>query len=622
MTERHKHAFLRIPIIWILIWAAGCSSPEPGPSGYRLTHLVPSSDECPFRSLDQSPSEKDGEPDFPDSEWVIARIKAGGITRNAMVLRPDQPLEITADTLHDARFRASLVAPVDSSNLTTDLRVRIRTESSAQPGTAAERWVIMPRDAGSGWIPVDFDLSGLGPGEKTLCITLEGSGINKSNLPVFIGSPVMISGDPDSRKTSIVMILLDSLRADHLGCYGYPEPVSPFIDRLSRGSVQYMAARSPCSWTMPSVNALFTGIYPSRYQYIGDPMKELPDSMESLAQVLSRNGYFAIGISSNSLIVPEHGFDRGFDVFDDTSVRYGQKNSATLMYSRTVELLKTYRDLPLFLYVHCMDPHDHYAPPGPFRHMFDLPAGVARDLIIQGDSGQLMSRIESAGEIPPDREQTSYLNALYSGEIRCMDAIVEWILRKMQDLGMHRELNLIVTSDHGEEFMDHGRLQHARTLYEESIRIPLLIWKRDRFRSCDLVRGPVSLIDLVPTLMSAANLDIPEGIDGVDIGKPEIVPPERTLFAQLHDLDRPIISWRAAIRGNLKVLQIGSAPFQYYRLDSDPGELSAVSGDPAGFHALAQELGARLDAERNLPRESCRNDEYIEQQLKRLGYIN
>jgi arylsulfatase A-like enzyme len=612
---------LLICVVSFSLW--GCSSGTDSTSKYCLHHLVPPGGDYRLISLDPDQTNP------PDAETMkpvtarFARVRMARITRRSIVLLPKRLFKTEINTGRNARFRADITSRSKTGMSMGITGIEIEVVNSTDRNSRLIKQIPLPADTAGSWIPVDIDLSSLAPGQSTFSMKLvcNPDADTSGDGQIFVGAPVITSGDPPKSHSNIIYVLLDSLRADHVGCYGYPGGITPFIDQLSRSSLQCCPVMAPASWTMPSVNAMFTGVYPSRYPHAGDPLRELSHSVETLAEILARHGFLTVGISSNILIVPGRGYDRGFDVFDEYNVKYCGTSAATPMYARTVELLEKYRDLPVFIYFHSMDPHDRYCPPDPFKQMYSYPDKPVREVIQQGNAGKLMTGMETNTRESPEPYEVHYLSSLYKGEIRCMDSIVEWTIRKMHDLGMAQDLFLIVGSDHGEEFMERGMLQHARTLREESIRVPLLLSKRTFYRTGSVLDDPVSLVDVSPTILNVLGIPVPEGLDGIPIHSGGTGQPHRTLHAQLHDLMHPTPSWRVACKDGKKIVKIGTGSHEYYDLDTDPGEFHHLDGGGDGFTSLTADFDEAYRVEKAGGSKPADVDEDTRAHLKALGYI-
>ncbi|MBW2287471.1 MAG: sulfatase [Deltaproteobacteria bacterium] len=317
---------------------------------------------------------------------------------------------------------------------------------------------------------------------------------------------------------NVVMIVIDTLRADRLGSYGYSRPTSPNIDALARESCLFENAVSQSSWTGPSIASLFTSMYPSQHGMV-DFKSSLGDALPTLAGVFRATGYTTLGVSANfTFISPNKGFSRDFDTFEvlsrppepgEKAEIYGTNSVAGgEVTERVFSLLAENRADPFFLYVHYMDPHSSYDPPAPFRDRF-----VADyDGPIDGSTEQLQEIVRGELEIGP--ADIEHLQSLYDAEVATADAEVGRLLDHLRAIGAYEDSIVVLLSDHGEEFMDHGSLFHMFTLYREQIHVPLILRKPGGLGGGTRVASIIELVDVGPTVLELAGIDDAREISG------------------------------------------------------------------------------------------------------------
>lgn len=320
----------------------------------------------------------------------------------------------------------------------------------------------------------------------------------------------------------VVFISVDTLRADHLGAYGYGRETSPRIDELARSSVRFDQASSQASWTLPSHMSMITSQYPHVHG-VEDDGTSLAEEATTLAEILAANGYDTAALISWVYLSEQYGFAQGFGRFEellppphlvDSATRASFKAEHVTDYA--IRWLERPHERPYFLFVHYFDPHLDYAPPEPYDTMFDPDyKGDAR-----GDFEWIWPYIkgvhhEPATITPRDLE---HITALYDGEIRYTDVHVGRLLDAVdRTLGLDNCI-IVFTSDHGEELNDHGSMEgHQWTLYEEVIRVPLLIRLPNRALAGRVIRAPVELIDIAPTLLARLGIARPGTFQGKDL---------------------------------------------------------------------------------------------------------
>lgn len=313
--------------------------------------------------------------------------------------------------------------------------------------------------------------------------------------------PAPAPAAPDSipRATrGYVLISIDTLRADHLGCYGYPRPTSPFLDSLAQRATLFEEAYAQYPSTLVSHMSMLTGLHP-REHGVYPPNSVLSDEVEILPEVFQRAGFRTGAFTEGGFLRARFGFRRGFDVFSAQDRQGARKIKAT--FGRAVRFLEGVKpDDRFFVFVHTYAVHTPYDAPPKYRKPFwsgDPPPGAIPA------TGPGLTRHNATGELlePP---VVDWLTALYDAGIRQTDEVVRDFFADLERLGLDDEVTVIVTSDHGEELQDHGKLSHTR-LYRETLRVPLLVIHPDQ-RSAVRHRGVVQLLDLPSTLYDLARL--------------------------------------------------------------------------------------------------------------------
>jgi len=396
------------------------------------------------------------------------------------------------------------------------------------------------------------------------------------------------SGVASRERPNIVCVVIDTLRADHLGLYGYQRPTSPALDELGRRAlvVDRMIAQS--SWTKPSVASLFTSLNPSQHRAVEETTQNvLAGSLTTLAEILQQEGYRTAGFSENPHIGPSTRFDQGFDLFQTLGGFDGNKDFVVQGARAFLEQATNQRD-PFFLYLHILDPHGPYEP-GPERRsefLGDLESSDAR--VRQGRVGQLAEGTQLLAQLTP--QDLDYLRALYDAELRQTDQVVAELLTRLEQLGLRERTIVLVTSDHGEEFLEHGTLKHGYQLFEETVRVPLIL----AVPGAPARRvGDAALqhIDLAPTLLELVGLPVPGTFRGQSFAgllRGESLP------------ERPMVletAWRgvdikALRRGRWKlIVDRVAGTRRLFDLETDPAELHDRSASEPG---LVDELEAEL----------------------------
>jgi len=268
-------------------------------------------------------------------------------------------------------------------------------------------------------------------------------------------------------RPNVLFVVVDTLRWDHVGCYGAARKTTPFVDDYAAGATRFDRAYSVAPWTMPSVASMFTGLYPSRHGANSFGLG-LTDEVDTLAEILQREGYATQGVISHTAIGARNNFQQGFDVYLESEARGHDHLSTDGVTGQAIGKLEGLAagEAPFFLFVHYFDPHYNYK-----RHP---EYGFAADAAGRLDGEQPMRELlRMAPDMTPDESQ--FLRDLYDEEVRFTDAGIGRLLERLQVLGLDEDTIVILTADHGEEFLDHGDLGHTGSLYEELVRVPLIL---------------------------------------------------------------------------------------------------------------------------------------------------
>ena len=433
------------------------------------------------------------------------------------------------------------------------------------------------------------------------------------------------------RPRNVVFICLDTVRADHLGCYGYDRGTSPNLDRLAERSVVFDDVLSPSSWTLPVLASAMTGLYPHEHGglYFRTPIR---DGTEHLAQMLGREGIRSAAIGQFPFGFDFYRFQNGFDLYDQKWSMLAPKTTGQI-----VRWLREVRDdrKGLFLWAHYFEPHMPYQMQVDSVGFYDP---TYRGKLYQVFDPNLYLKA-MADDTPKGRGERRRILELYDGEIFCADKYLGRILDELARLDMADETMIIVTADHGEHFGEHGIVEHGNTLYEELVRVPLVIHAPGcRPGRCKQL---VSLVDLVPTILDFLQLPARQ-LSGCSL-LPALAggsPPARTLFSTLDTVSSVIfvpdgrdpskIETRDKTIHNMKVVRSGTRKLIYnakdrtyamYDLAADPREQRNLITDGKPPADLAKQLGDWLFAmERYTPTVASPNKDVLEA-MRSLGYI-
>ncbi len=376
---------------------------------------------------------------------------------------------------------------------------------------------------------------------------------------------------------NVILYVVDTLRADHLGVYGYKRETSPAIDAFSRDAVIFERAYSTSGWTRPATASVLTGLIPPRHAAITRSSKINPD-VPLLSDYLRRSGYQTTGFVTNVNVLPLWGFDRGFDRYVDVESLTGEKH-AGVVHRLVAEHMQTDLREPFLLYLHLLDPHTPYDAPPPFDQRW---------------------RTKGIGPIGPADIRELGLDeivAAYDQEIAYTDQRFGEMLVELEERGLYDDALIVLTSDHGEEFGDHGRYFHGHSLFDELVRVPLIVKLPGNAHAGARVSGPVSVVDIVPTVLGrvapAPEIDV-DGVDLMDAIARGSSDSDRVLMLDLNLLlsKQQRFDSEGVVRGRFKFLRHSRPQTKTALYDLEVDENTNL----VEAHAeIARELGERLD---------------------------
>lgn len=345
-------------------------------------------------------------------------------------------------------------------------------------------------------------------------------------------TPLVVTDLP-GKGYNVAVILVDTLRPDHLGCYGYDRPTSPRIDALAAEGVVFEAARTASTYTGEAVAALFTGMPPAMSpEGLGWSARPMPLE-RNLPRIFEAAGY-KTGIFSTSFVMRFRGF---YDSFQESELFPGVANASALDEDLTTAALafaERHRNERTFQYLHYYAPHAPYNPPAEFLAPFSIDRGI-----LDPESDIHPAALVSQG-MQADDPRWAELKKHYDAEIALVDRAIGRYIDGLDTMGLKDNTIIVILSDHGEEFMEHGFADHAWNLYEETLRIPLVFWSPALFEP-GRIADPVSIVDVMPTLLQC--LQIPHTpfsgpVSGQYLFAPgtsawSYVPRDATLYASL-----------------------------------------------------------------------------------------
>ncbi len=424
--------------------------------------------------------------------------------------------------------------------------------------------------------------------------------------------------DPEVRP-NIILIVIDCLRPDHMSCYGYSRDTSPAIDALAAEGIRYTSSYSNAAWTKPSVATMFSGLYPNEHGVV-NTSSSMPDEVLTIAERLKARGYRTMFFNGGNVFLKKiFNFHQGFDFY--RYYPHKTKNAGHLT-DDFISLLSAVSETPFFVYLHYMDAHTPYTK-NSYNDAF-LPAGAPR--LIPGTADLLSDTIKTqtaAGSLSQQKKDA--LVALYDGQIRFIDHNVKRIIAGLERADLLSHTTIIITSDHGEEFWEHGNFEHGHTLYNEVLRVPLIVWSKAAKPKID--SAPIDLRVMPDIIMAAAEAAHNDPTADRPLK-------DRNIFATglFFGSEKYCL-----ISNNQKIIinteeTTGKAPLtsfaqqtnrEVYDLAADPGEIHNISTAQEGTGRLAAALMEYRNHPRRFPEsnDAVVIDAPLKQQLKSLGYI-
>ena len=447
-------------------------------------------------------------------------------------------------------------------------------------------------------------------------------------------------------KPNVLLITVDTLRPDHLGCYGYGRPTSRFIDTLAARGVVFRVAITAAGRTVQSFPSILTGVYPMVHglRYEGQSHEILAGRL-TLTRVLKENGYDSFAVTQGLNV----GLHRDFDIYDpdiylDPAGKkvYLPTRSDSDASRKAVQWLRHRgrRDAPFFLWVRYNAPHWPYEAPAPFTEMFD--SGYKGPHVFNDEARPGVERGDIIfGRTRLAAREVEHAVAHYDGEVACADHAAGELLGALESMGLMGRTLVVLTADHGENLGEHDYFfEHGAFLYEPTVRVPLIISYPPSLPSGRTVASQARTIDIVPTVLDVAGIPIPPGLQGVSLlprmlggeGGPAPLAYSESGRNFYKENPRQYVEgvagkWRMIRSDRFKLIMIptgtGEPTWEFYDLENDPGETSNVLGRfPREEETLRRAL---LDLVAGDPMKDDRNEPALppglEENLRSLGYV-
>jgi arylsulfatase A-like enzyme len=496
-----------------------------------------------------------------DIEFPLPESAAGGefdVDADAFVVPPatrtidTEPVRVAPGSLLEGGIG---VDPLSVDAKASPVRFELVARTARGDRTLLDETVDPTSGRARAWIDYRIDLANLA-GEEVRFVLItrvlprpDEAVATDFGMPLWGGARILVR-PTEKRPPNVVLISLDTLRADYVGAYGSTLETTPNLDRLAEEGVLFENVVAPYPSTTASHMSMLTGIYPGVHDVLG-PTRQLSEELRTLTEVLSAHGYQTAAVTEDGMVSARSGFARGFGFYREFKTWNPAKTDGFVRegVSASLEWLDRHPGERFFLFLHTYQVHGPYAPPEDFK-VFSA----------QGEAAEV-ARVER------DR-------LLYAGEVLYTDHEIGRFLGGLAERGLADDTIVIVTADHGEAFGEHGALGHGLYLTDEVLRIPLIVRAPGEVPDGLRISAPVSLVDVTPTVLGLVGIPVPEGLQGLSL-LPLIADPaaerfrDRILYSQR---DRGENSSFAVHRRNRKWLfRHGEEPM-VYDLKADPGE--------------------------------------------------
>lgn len=379
---------------------------------------------------------------------------------------------------------------------------------------------------------------------------------------------------------NIVFVSIDTLRADHVSALGYSRKTTPNLDKFVENSFTFTNNISASSWTLPSHMTFMTGLLPSHHKIVNKyilnydkkteeiaNLAKVSPNIKTLAEYLKQNGYTTGGFTGGAGVDKQFGFDKGFDEYYDENNFGGFGDSIP----RAMDWVKKNKDKKLFLFLHGYDVHGQYMPKEGYDKRFVDPNYTGK---LDGSKEEQQKFREDGitnGQIYISQDDANFLMALYDEKIQRADQALGKFFDEYSNLGLNNKTIFIITSDHGEEFYEHGQIDHGHSLYDELIKVPLFI-KTPKTQSNIKINNQTSGTDIMPTILSSVGIKNTDKFDGIDLSSPDKLYSKRDVISETEY--RYVVDQRSIrTNNNWKYIKdISSSLDELYFLKKDPKE--------------------------------------------------
>jgi arylsulfatase A-like enzyme len=560
----------------------------------------------------------------PPGRIAVEQVSVGGVGRRAIVLAPGAQVDWFVEVPEDGTLVfGSGLSPRGAGVLA------LQIDSDGSAGSTQRL------DAGASWNDQQVSLKGVAGKIARLRFRNEGATeIALSDARVARRAGAVVTMDEPAR--NVVVLLIDTLRASKVQAY-YPKTrvKTPTIDAFASGGTLFERSQSPENWTKPAVASVLTSLHPATHKTKQDASK-LPKSALMLSEVYQKAGFETASFIANGYVSNAFGFDQGWDHYTNY-IREARNTNASNVFGEAEGWIEKNKDGRFFVYIQTIDPHVPYDPPAKFLEMYDP----------QPYSGQVRNRrthlmLDDAKKNPKKytftKRDKERIEALHDGEISYHDEYFGKFLAKLRELGLDENTIIVVTSDHGEEFQEHGSWGHGHSVYQELLGVPLMFRWPGVIPANARIGPVVSTLDIGPTVLEATGVPIPEEFEGrslLGFMRGDWPAGPYVAFSDFLEHRRVIRGgdWKMIIRGNLSqvMFDLGNDYWEQKELDGSEHPIAqrylrTLHGQFLGAedrgHWLAASASSSSSKKPGLTEEKQEMTPELCRQLVALGYIS
>jgi arylsulfatase A-like enzyme len=435
-------------------------------------------------------------------------------------------------------------------------------------------------------------------------------------------------------RPNVLILALDTLRGDHLHCAGREWLATPHLDALARDGIRCERCIATTSWTLPSFATILTGLLPYDHGAVGGEHEVLAAEHSTLAELLAAAGYATGGFVAVHFLNESYGMTQGLQEFEQALPEEDLYEQARRVTSQGLAFAEAHRDEPFYLFMHYYDIHSPYRQPVPFDHLYYVgderkPGVPILEGLLSADNRAVGNRRQYYAWLEGITDLAYPIRA-YAAGVTFVDAFIGVVLDRLRELGLYDDLLIVLVSDHGEHLGEHDTWFTHHYLYQEVLRVPLIVKLPGRRRAGTVMGTPVSTLDILPTVLRAVDLPVPPECSGLPLQEQLESSPRGTRYlpaewgAAPEDYAKALVEWPWKL---LLFARDGVERYELYRLDTDPCELtSLVPERPEMLGRLRARLRQLFPPEHPVladPRaRPAELDPASRERLRALGYVD